>query len=370
MKLFRLPDLGEGLPDAEIREWYVKVGDDVSVDQPLAAMETAKALVDVPSPFTAKVEKLFGDVGDTIHTGSPLIGFEGEGDQSETKREDSGTVVGNIQTSDQVLANDMINIQRGGKRVASPSVRALARRLDIDLNTLPTENGRIFAKHVRAAGQARATKLPLEGFEALPAARRAMVLSMVKSHKEVVPVCITDDADINAWYGKENITIRLIHAVATACKAEPMLNATFDGRRMAYRLNDNINLTLAVDTPHGLYIPVLKDLESMDDIALREKINQYKIQAQTKSISQSDQQDGTIMLSNFGTIAGRYANPILLPPMVAIIGVGKLRDEVVAVDGHPAVHKVIPLSLTVDHRAITGGEAARFLRAMIDALLV
>ena len=355
MKLFRLPDLGEGLPDAEIREWYINVGDEVIVDQPLVAMETAKALVDVPAPFAGKIAKLFGNVGTTIHTGGPLIGFEGD-DEQPSARQDQGTVVGNIEVNNDVLTHDALNIQKSSKRVASPSVRALARRLDVDLTTLPTENGRILAKHVKMAAHTGTHTPAQAGFAKMSAMRRAMALSMARSHREVVPVCLTEDVDIRAWHGKDNITIRIIRAITAACAAEPMLNATFNGRRMTYRLNQEVSIALAVDTPHGLYVPVLKDIAHQSDEDLRQKINQFKAQAQTKSIAQADQQGGTIMLSNFGSIAGRYATPILLPPMVAILGVGKLRDT------------VLPLSLTIDHRAITGGEAARFLQALLQKL--
>ena len=111
MKLFKLPDLGEGLPDAIIREWHVKVGDEVKTDQPIVAMETAKALVDVPAVFDGKIEKLFGDVGDTIETGQPLIGFEGEGEAEEAK--DAGTVVGAIEESEAVLKESAVGITPG-----------------------------------------------------------------------------------------------------------------------------------------------------------------------------------------------------------------------------------------------------------------
>lgn len=104
MKIFKLPDLGEGLPDATIREWYVSVGDEVAIDQPLVAMETAKALVDIPSPFSSKVVKLFGKVGDIMKTGYPLIGFEGEIEVEETK--DSGTVVGVIEIGDNAILEE------------------------------------------------------------------------------------------------------------------------------------------------------------------------------------------------------------------------------------------------------------------------
>ena len=102
MKIFKLPDLGEGLPDAIIREWFVKVGDVVKKDQPLVAMETAKALVDVPAPFDATIEKLFGDVNETIETGHPLIGFEGIADPKELPK-DTGTVVGKIEQSEKII---------------------------------------------------------------------------------------------------------------------------------------------------------------------------------------------------------------------------------------------------------------------------
>ncbi len=367
MKIFRLPDLGEGLPDAEIREWYIKEGDTVKVDQPLVAMETAKALVDVPAAFDGVIEKLFGTAGDTIQTGEPLIGFEGQGDHQEPVREDSGTVVGNIQVSDTIVADDTFGGVFAAQQIASPAVRALARRRGVELTTLATQDGRIHASHVKRSAKS-ATQSVKEGFEAMPAVRRAMILSMSKSHQEVVPVTLTDDVDIQAWYGQENITLRIIRAIAAACKAEPMLNAHFDGKHMSYKLNDQVNIALAVDTAHGLYVPVLKDVVNTSNDALRNKINLFKEQSQTKSIAQTDLQGGTIMLSNFGTIAGRYATPILLPPMTAIVGVGKLRDAVVAADQQAVVHKVIPLSVTVDHRAVTGGEAARFLKVLIDHL--
>ena len=133
-------------------------------------------------------------------------------------------------------------------------------------------------------------------------------------------------------------------------------------------MNEKINLGLAVDTPHGLYVPVLQDIGNRDDASLREQINRYKTQAQERSIPQEDLKGATIMLSNFGAIAGLYATPIIVPPMVAIIGIGKSRQQVVPANDQPAIHKVMPLSLTVDHRIITGGQTARFLKTLKIAL--
>lgn len=143
MKIFHLPDLGEGLPDAIIREWYVKEGDEVKTDQPIVSMETAKALVDVPAPFDGKIEKLFGQADDTILTNHPLIGFEGEADNQEktygtnnTENTDAGTVVGNIEVSDQVLSENATGVQvqqTNSLYKATPAVRMLAKQLGVNL---------------------------------------------------------------------------------------------------------------------------------------------------------------------------------------------------------------------------------------------
>lgn len=350
MKIFKLPDLGEGLPDAIIREWYVKEGDIVKKDQPLVAMETAKALVDVPAPFDTTIEKLFGKIDDTIETGHPLIGFEGEADPADEKK-DTGTVVGKIEQSEEIVTRGATTTYENAQ--ATPAVRALARKLAVDLSQIKTSNNRITAEDVENAAKNSVIE---NGYEKLSGVKRAMVLSMQKSHHDIVPVTLVDDADISAWITKQDITLRIIRALIKACQAEPALNAHFNGKNMSIKKFSNINLGLAVDTLHGLYVPVIKDIAHLNDDQTREKINQFKQQAQTKSIAQKDLQDVTIVLSNFGLMAGRYANPIILPPTVAIVGVGRINNQ------------QIPLSLTIDHRAITGGEAARFLKAMMDAL--
>ncbi|AML48966.1 branched-chain alpha-keto acid dehydrogenase subunit E2 [Coxiella burnetii] len=374
MKVFKLPDLGEGLPDATIREWYIAVGDEVKIDQPLVAMETAKALVDVPSPLAGKIEKLFGEVGDVIETGSPLIGFEGEAETEEPK--DTGTVVGAIETSDTVLEESGagIPVKKAAEKKnfkATPAVRMLAKQLGVDLTKITPKSSLISAEEVKQAAQITKTgkTQKIEGeLTPLSPVRRAMAQSMSQSHREVVPVSLMDDGDLSAWKGEQDITLRIIRAIEAACQAVPIMNAHFDGETLGYKLNETINIGIAVDTPQGLYVPVLKDVSHQDDTALRNQINRFKELAQSRSFPPEDLRDATIMLSNFGAFAGRYANPILLPPMVTIIGVGRTRDEIVPVDGKPAVHRILPLSVTSDHRVITGGEIAGFLKQLIDSL--
>lgn len=374
--IFKLPDLGEGLPDAIIREWYIKEGDEVKVDQPMVAMETAKALVDVPSPYNGHIEKLYGEVGDTINTHDPLIGFASDAEAAD--REDSGTVVGAIEASDAVMTEAATGVQTqkasGTAVKVTPAVRALAKRLGVDLNSVAATGpqGTVSKADVEAAANqgnssaANTEATEVKG-EVLSGLRRAMVLSMSASHQEIVPVTLCDDADINAWQDQD-VTVRLIRAIQAGVEQEGVVNCHYHGKTMSVESFKAINVGMAVDTPEGLFVPVIKDVANLSDEQLRDKINQFKQQAKDKAIAKDDLHGATIMLSNFGAFAGKYANPIIVPPMVCILGVGRSRPSAVVADGNVEVHKLMPLSVTVDHRAVTGGEATRFLRAVMDDL--
>lgn len=373
MKIFKLPDLGEGLPDAIIRQWYIKEGDEVATDQMIVAMETAKALVDVPAPFSGKIEKFFGAEGDTILTGKPLVGFEGE----DTQTEDAGTVVGNIETTGGVLKENAAGVQvtsNYASTKATPQVRMLAKQLGVDLNSLTPTGDHISADDVKQAAnlsqdnQTPTLNVQLTNTESLSPARRAMTMSMTQSREHIVPVSISDNADIHDWQGKQDTTVRLLRAVQAGLEAVPLCNAYFDGQKMAYQLNAAINIGIAVDTPHGLFVPVIKDVNKQSNEQLRETINRFKIQAKEKSLPAKDLKGATSMLSNFGTIAGRYASPVIVPPMVSIIGIGGSFENVVAHEGKPMIRRTLPISITVDHRIITGGEAARLLKAVMESL--
>ncbi len=426
MSIFKLPDLGEGLPDAEIVEWHVKVGDKVEVDQPMVSMETAKAVVDVPVPMDGVITKLFGEPGDVIDTGSPLIEFNTGNDQTSTTdtqddsaaklraeaeqvlkdlhdnaesgqdepeaKEAIGTVVGQMESSDAVLDN-MTDF--GGKK-AAPAVRALAKKLKVDLSAVQATGagGVIRPSDVKAAAANGATKTatkpqpaakttPTTPKQAAPqksqvvvddqwqqvkGSRRTMARVMQNAHANVVPTTIMDDADINNWQAGEDITARLIRSLVIAAQAEPTLNAWFDGDKLSRRLINHIDVGIAVDTEDGLFVPTMRHCDEMSPEQVREAMNNIKNQVKSRSIPPEDMKDYTIMLSNFGVYAGRYATPVITPPCVSIIAAGKLRHDVVPVLGGMEAHRIIPLSLTFDHRAVTGGEAARFLAVMIKDL--
>ena len=433
-KTFNLPDLGEGLPDATIVKWYVKEGETIRLDDNLVSMETAKAVVDVPSPVSGKVLKLAGGEGDIVVTGHMLAEFEidpnlpqrAEGQDTghhhggapapapaapapapaAAKSEDAGTVVGAMQVGDSVHVEAASSI--GGVK-AVPAVRAMARKLGVDITRVRASgpDGVVTMQDVKQAatdGSAKpgatpaqravdapmaAAAMPMQQRstlsqsgkpmrtqppgvvangqpEQLKGVRRNMARVMADAHTQVVPTTLVDDADLHAWIGKQDITSRLVRAIVTACKTVPALNAWFDGANLTRTLHPHVDLGIAVDTDDGLFVPALRNADMLDGNGVRAAIKRLRAQVEDRSIPSSELAGYTISLSNFGMFAGRYATPVVVPPCVAIVGAGKLSHDVVAVMGGIEVHRRIPISLTFDHRACTGGEAARFLKALLD----
>ncbi|MBB5211735.1 dihydrolipoamide acetyltransferase family protein [Microbulbifer hydrolyticus] len=400
MKIFKLPDLGEGLPDAVIREWHVQEGDSVSADQALVTVETAKALVEVPSPFSGTVEKRYAAEGDTLETGQPLVGFVGEetggAADNETKNKtgeqaqpaDSGTVVGKIEQGSEALAVEQRPVT-SRPRNATPAVRALARRLGVDLENLHPAGARFTEAEVRAAargetiprwtektaiGSDSAAKSPeIDVFESTAnsssessPARRAMTIAMNRARDQVCPMTLFDEVDISDWPKGTSATLRLLKAIAHAASEEPNLNAHFDNEVLVPKTP--VNVGLAVDAPKGLFVPVLQDVGAQCEEVLLETIARFKQQAADGAIPQKDLQGATIHLSNFGSLAGRFATPVVVPPLVCIVGAGRSHKAVLPHKGKARVRKLLPLSITADHRAVTGGELARFLKALKDSL--
>ncbi len=478
-KTFKLPDLGEGLPDATIVEWFVKVGDTIRLDENLVSMETAKAVVEVPSPVSGKVLKLAGGEGDIVVTGTMLAEFEvdpnlpqrAEGQDTghhhgpshdapttsvgsddpapddkvvasteggaiaatdeaqpeqksapggEGERADSGTVVGAMQSSDAVRSEQA---SAAGGVKAMPAVRATARKLGVDIARVrgtgadgvvtmadvkraaadgsakpgasvgaasaANSSSRASASDQKSAAAAAPatgntrTALSASGRpmrtqppgvvasgqpEPLKGVRRNMARVMADAHAKVVPTTLVDDADLHAWSGKQDITARLVRAIVAACREVPALNAWFDGDKLVRTLHPHVDIGIAVDTDDGLFVPALRNADMLDAAGIRAGIQRLRAQVGDRTIPAGELSGYTISLSNFGMFAGRYATPVVVPPCVAIIGAGKLVHDVVAVIGGVEVHRRMPLSLTFDHRACTGGEAARFLKAMLDDL--
>jgi pyruvate dehydrogenase E2 component (dihydrolipoamide acetyltransferase) len=366
MTIFKLPDLGEGLLDAEIHEWFVEIGQVVTEDQPLVSMETAKAIVDVPCPYSGTLTHRFGNPGDLIQTGAALAAFETTAEYNP--RSDQGTVVGHLEISDIISDDDFIIGAPTTRVKITPRTRAHAKQLGVDIQTLigTGEYGVITLEDVQRQASTQTTLT--DHFEPLRGVRRAMSQSMSHAHQTVVSATVSDEVDIAAWEPNTDITVRLIRAMCHACQVEPALNAWFDTGHNARRLFDAVHLGLAMDAEDGLFVPVIKHAETRTDEALRSIIGAYKLALMTRSIPTAQLSGASIILSNFGKFAGRFATPIVLPPTVAIMAVGRKYMGVVSANGSIKAHPCLPLSLSFDHRAVTGGEATRFLGAMKDAL--
>jgi 2-oxoisovalerate dehydrogenase E2 component (dihydrolipoyl transacylase) len=336
---------------------------------------------------------------------------------AEAKSEsDAGTVVGAMQASDQ-LRQEAASAAGGVK--AMPAVRATARKLGVDIRRVtpsgadgvvtmadvkqaaadpsrlaatasadrsppasastapqPRERTADSADGGRTAMSAsgrpmrtqppgvRATGQP----EPLTGVRRNMARVMADAHAKVAATTLCDDADIEAWRPGEDITARLVRALVRASAVEPGLNAWFDGDTLTRTLHPQVDVGIAMDTPDGLFVPALRNADMLDANGVRAGIERLRKQVFERSIAASELSGYTISLSNFGKFAGRYATPVVVPPCVAILAAGRGRHQMTPVMGGFAAHRVVPLSLTFDHRVVTGGEAARFLRAVLDDL--
>ncbi|TMH31131.1 MAG: 2-oxo acid dehydrogenase subunit E2 [Betaproteobacteria bacterium] len=357
MRVFNLPDLGEGLQEAEIVEWHVKPGEAIESDQAMVAVETDKAIVEVPAPYAGKVERLFGAPGDKIHVGAPLVGFEGAA-------ADTGTIVGDLGTKSSTKAAQAKAAAAPRTEVkATPAVRALARSLNVDLASVEPSGpaGTVSTEDVKRAARGDGATASKEAPSAQRGMRSAMARNMAAAHQEVAAVTVIDDADVERWTKGTSALARLARAIIAAAKAEPGLNAWYDARADARTLREEVDLGIAVDLPDGLLVPVLRNAHRIGRENLPRELEQLVAKARSPEMLRG----ATITLSNFGAIGGRYASPLVVPPMVAILGAGRIeRRAVVTKEGEIAAHRVLPLSLTFDHRAATGGEAARFLNAL------
>ena len=358
---FNLPDLGEGLKEAELVAWHVAEGDHVVVDQPLVSVETEKAVVEIPSPRSGRIAQFLARPGERIQVGAPLLSFE------EGTHPDSGTVVGELAPAQAALSPQLRTLDRKRPVQAAPAVRARAKELGVDLTGItPTgHDGRMTLADVEAMAI-----LPTRSSapaEELRGPRRTMALSMATAGREVVPATLHDEADVASW-SHDDVTVRLIRALIAGCAAEPRLNASFDAGKLSLRNNPQIDLGLAIDSPDGLFVPVLRDVAQAGAADWRARINDLKLRVQNRTLTPAELRSPTITLSNFGTITGHHAALVVVPPQVAILGAGRAVERPLRSDPGITLHRMLPLSLTFDHRVITGGDAARFLRAVIADL--
>ncbi len=451
---FILPDLGEGVHEAELIKWRVQVGDSVKEHQTMAEMETDKALVEVPSPWTGVIGELCGKAGDTILVGSVLVRYAAKGAtvaattktvsapakqntapvtvaKTETKtdaNEDAGTVVGNVSGSlgvpsqfsrqpEHESASSSTN-----RSLATPAVRRIAKELGVNIQQVrgTGRGGRVTASDLQAVSQGavdvarettasrvvmaqpinRATvndnavtttstavsvaypNVNREGVkECIPfrGIRRKIAQALDLSVKTAVHFTVVDSADVTkldrkrkeyaaALGTKLSMLPFVMLAVCKALRKHPTLNANVDDANEEILIKDPIHLGCAVDTDHGLMVPVLRNAHQKNVGELASLVKELAESCKNRSVARENLVGGTFTMSNVGSYGGTFATPIINYPEVAILAVGRAKEQVLTKDGAFYAGLVLPLSLSCDHRIVDGAEGARFLNTVLGFL--
>ncbi len=407
---FRLPDIGEGMVEGEIVKWYVKEGDFIKEDEPMVEIMTDKANVVIPSPVTGKVLKCYGDEGDIVKVGSVLIviGEEGEVVQEVKPEEERATKEARVDEEEKAPPH----VKEGqpevppGRVLATPSVRRLARELGVDLRLVKGsgEHGRVLKEdvirfketfverrperevepvekeHILAEKEdiyrARSTysddrveRIPLKGL------RRVIARKMVQSKttaphytyvEEVDATELVETREKMRTYAEEQ-GIRLTYlpfimkAVVFGLQKFPLLNATLDDEKQEIVIKKYYNIGIAVHTPEGLTVPVVKDVDKLSILDIARQLQELSEKARQRKLALTDVQDGTFSITSLGKLGGLLATPIINYPEVAILGVHKIEDRPVVRGGEIVVRKMMNLSISLDHRVVDGVIAAEFI---------
>ena len=399
---FRFPDVGEGIAQGEIVRWLVAQGDRVKADQPLVEVETDKAVVEIPAPRAGTILRLPVAAGETIQVGE-ILAVIGEADGSEASvapQPEAASVVGRLDAKTMDLPPEPAAAQPEDGAIADrrvlaiPSVRKLARDLGVDLSRVSPSGprGRIRREDVlRVAPQnaeppAQSADTqgdphgPIE-LQPLTALRRTIAKAMAEAATTAVPITTIDEVDISElldWRARGNAAaadVRLtllpfiMKAVVAALKQHPTLNASLAEDQQHLILKRYYHLGIATDTPEGLIVPVVKDVDRKSLLTLATEVQQLAELANTRRIPLADLRGGTFTISNYGAVGGIFATPMLHLPQVAILGVGRFMQKPVAYEGAVALRTVLPLSLTFDHRVLDGAAAQRFLNAVMAYLV-
>ncbi len=413
---FILPDLGEGVHEAELIKWCVSVGDTVEEHQTLAEMETDKALVEVPSPWTGVIASLNGNVGDVINVGSILVHYAigntasiDSAAPTDDTPPDTGCVVGAVDDNMSVPASfarvETTASESGDKAIATPAVRRIAKEKNIDINAVtPTgRGGRVTASDVEAHSSPTVTQnapqqiveppketaplatrvsVPQEGVaERIPfrGIRKKIAEALTHSLKTAAHFQVVDEADVTKLDERRKALGTLVGrkfsflpfimtAVIQGLKKHPTLNSTVDDFVEEILVHSVINLGCAVDTDQGLMVAVLKNADNLSPVQLADETARLAKECRGRSIKREELSGGTFTISNVGSYGGMFTTPIINYPEVAILGVGRAKEQVLTKDGAFYAGKVLPLSLSCDHRVVDGAQGAKFLRTVIELL--
>ncbi len=381
---FRLPDLGEGIAEAEIRSWLVAEGEQIEEHQPVVEVETDKALVELPSPRAGQVVKHCHPEDALVKVGDILLTIE-ESTQND-ERPPSYGIVGVLPEAEEVSPGEK-PIAAESKATAEiramPSVRVLARELDVALEELSGTGpgGLITAGDVQAAisvtQSVPAVKPAASSGQRRPqkGVRRVIARKLLQAQQATAFVTNMDEFDVTRlWNLKQREEPQLaerelrltflpffMKATQHALLEFPRFNARLDEERDELILQTDCHMGIAVDTEEGLMVPVVRDIGSKSIVKLAAELQELSARSHQRSIALQDLRGSTFTLSNFGSYGGYFATPIINYPNVAILGCGRISQRPWVVESELAVRYILPLSLTFDHRVSDGAEACRFL---------
>ena len=422
---FLLPDLGEGLEDAEVVAWRVAEGDRVELNQTLVEVNTAKALVEVPSPWEGVVTKLHAGEGDVVAVGAPLVTIElepaeGAGERPREEPEPETVAGAAQQAADEVgLAaaeaaearadeeprpkrkavlvgygvEEEDELTRARRRLrrdgddgdgaaatvrATPPVRKLAKEMGVDLAGITGSgpDGRITREDVlRARHPAQddpTTAVASDGTTVIPVrgVRRLVAEKMARSAAEIphVTTFLTADCTWLMALREQLAREERVSPLAIVCRAlidvvrrHPKLNSTFDADRGEIRLFGHVHLGIATDSPEGLMVPVIRDAHAMPIRRLGREIDRVVEAARSKRAKPEQMTGSTITVSNVGTFGAEFGTPIINHPEAAILALGVIAPRALVVDGQVEARPAVTMSLSFDHRVMDGAEAGRAL---------
>jgi pyruvate dehydrogenase E2 component (dihydrolipoamide acetyltransferase) len=403
---FKFPDLGEGVTEGEIKKWLVREGDVVKQDQSIAEVETDKAVVEMPSPLAGKILRLYRQEGQVVKVGEVLATIGGEGEAipvspiatepvKEGKRQ-SVSVVGELPESETVISSVISGTAVGEVKAieALPAVRNLAKELGVDLSMIKGTgpNGRIVEEDVRAyalrppSKPKKVAKFDLYGFidrEPLKGIRRSTAKKMMEATLKAAQVTMMEDVDVTELVmlrerlktmALEQRKVKLtylpfiIKAVTMALKNNRYLNASIDEETEEILIKKYYNIGIAVAIEEGLIVPVIKEADSKEFMDLAVEIADLTEKAKERKVDLADLKGGTFTITNWGTLSGTYGTPIVNFPEAAILGVGRIREMPWVKDGKIEIRKILPLSLTWDHRILDGAQAAKFMSELVRYL--
>ena len=414
---FKLPDIGEGIAEAEIVAWHVKVGDRIEEDQQLADIMTDKTTVEMESPVAGTLVEVAGDVGDQIPIGSVLAVIETEGAAAAAESKDEVPMADGAaeattaqqaalptsaveEPSEPVRAERMAEPEAevrktpppeppstsssGAKVLASPAVRARARDLGIDLGQVRTASDRVRHSDLdvyllynggtvssRGAAPRQDEVIKVVGLRRKIAENMQEAKRRIPHFTLVEEFDVTDLEDTRAMMNRDRgsnpkLTLLpfLISAMARALPDWPMLNATYDDDANVVTRHGALHLGMAAQTPNGLMVPVIRNAERMSVWEIAGEALRLAEAARSGKASREELSGSTITLSSLGPMGGITSTPVINRPEVAIIAVNKVEEKVVVLDGEIEVRKRMNLSLSCDHRVVDGWDAASFMQAL------